>query len=181
MLINKILKLVFLFFVIFNFSFSFANWKSGFQKINLDFNNISYKFEVGLFTDHFDDNYKDIYTDEYIQYNENNHVFGAGIKTGTITTAIGTLDNSYYKRSYMFILGHNFYHYNNIDVDIDLGFFTGYDKKQLDAFYLGDVLVVPLITAGYTPEFLIFDSFSIKPKFRLIGLDAYTLNIEFNF
>lgn len=155
-----------------------AQAENGFNRFYWNESDYQLVTEFNLLTEHSDSGYVD---KDNIQrdYNENNDLYTLGIRSGTWTFAVGTFDNSYDDRTYFISGEHNFADWYDFEFNIGLGVFDGYDKDIIDSnLFIGDIFVAPLFSIAYKPEILNWGIVQIAPKFRVLGLETYALNVE---
>ncbi|WP_163932189.1 hypothetical protein [Paraferrimonas sp. SM1919] len=148
--------------------------------------NNGWSLEVGLLTGHFRDQYrisKGNQQWQYFDYNEDNKVIGLGYRIGTLTFAATTFENSYFKRSYMTSVEHDLIEVGRFNFDVNLGLVSGYDKDiyKSGIFLSEELMLSVLLGVSYRFDWLNFGGTQLVPKFRLMGTEAYLLNLEFEF
>lgn len=137
--------------------------------------------EFNLYTDHSDSGYIDKEKNHQV-YNESNELYSFGIKRNSVTYGYAFFDNSYYEDSHMVSVDFDFGKVWDVQFQLGVGLANGYDKDILrDAIYVGDILVAPLVSLKYEPDFLNFKGVQFAPKIRAMGFHTYMLNLELSY
>lgn len=150
-----------------------------FQGLNFDTSDMKIISEINLATEHSDGTYTD---ENHVlhDYNEDNELYSLGLKVGTITFGYSYFDNSYFDYSNMISVEHDLINKYDFTLQIGLSLITGYKYEIMQSdWFVGDILVAPLFTFKYSPEFLRYKNLQLSPKIRLMGIDAYMFNLEF--
>ncbi len=152
-----------------------------FQSLNFDTNDMKIISEINLATEHSDGTYTDE-NNVLHDYNEDNELYSIGLKVGTITFGYSYFDNSYFDYSNMISVEHDLINKYDFTLQVGLSLITGYKYEIMQSdWFVGDILVAPLFTFKYSPEFLRYKNLQLSPKIRLMGIDAYMFNLEFSY
>lgn len=136
--------------------------------------------EINLSTNHSDDGF----TDEFgvdRRYNEDNELKSFGLRKGNWVFGYSTFDNSYFDQSEMISLERDALYIGSVDISIGVALVNGYKKEIIrdHTFFISDDLMwAPMVSFVYRPDWLSFKGLSAAPKFRMMGLDSYMVNME---
>lgn len=138
--------------------------------------------EVNLFTVHTDAGYYNKNGD-HEDYNEDNELYSLGVRYNGYTLGFSVFDNSYGSDSEMYSFEYDLFKDNDMAIQIGLALVTGYDEEIVTKgiFLSNGDMIAPLVAVKYTPEFLRYNGFQLAPKVRLMGLDAFMLNLELSY